>query len=129
MFLKKLDVFQHISGVQLCELADNTEIVRLKTNESIDLTQIENNAIYVLAEGNASLMNEDGTENLLKVQQVFGELFQPDRKLSQTELRADRDSILFKLNTNNFYTQMSKSREFTSEFFSAITTQMTKTHE
>jgi hypothetical protein len=74
-------------------------------------------------------MNEDGTENLLKVQQVFGELFQPDRKLSQTELRADRDSILFKLNTNNFYTQMSKSREFTSEFFSAITTQMTKTHE
>jgi len=126
MFLKGIKIFEHISGVQLCDLADNTEVLRLDEGAVIDLHLIENNAIYVVAEGEVGVYKDNTLDQKLGVKDVFGELFQPNRKLEQTHLTAENNCVLFKLNTNNFYSQMAKSREFTREFFAAITSMETK---
>lgn len=119
MYLKQIAVFKHISGIQLCDLADNTKLIRLSAGKTIDLLNIENNAIYVVAEGQVLLSGE--SEDILEEKGVIGELFNPDKNTRYNTLTANTDSIIFKLNTNNFYTQMSKSRGFTNELFTAIT--------
>jgi AAA family ATP:ADP antiporter len=119
MFLKQISIFGNISGVQLCDLADNTKVISLKEGEIIDLAIIENNAIYVVAEGQVLLSGNK--EEVLNEKEVIGELFNPDKHANYTSLVTTKDSILFKLNVNNFYTQMAKSRGFTSELFTAIT--------
>jgi CRP-like cAMP-binding protein len=119
MFLKQISIFENISGVQLCDLADNTQVIRLEEGQSIDLSTIENNAIYVVAEGRVLLSGEK--QEVLNEKEVIGELFNADKHSHYASLEATKESILFKLNINNFYTQMSKSRGFTNELFTAIT--------
>ncbi|ADR22179.1 hypothetical protein MATR_01820 [Marivirga tractuosa] len=121
MFLKKIKVFSHINGAQLCDLADNTHILRMTEGESIDLTDAENNAIYVVAEGRFKLEAEFEADIILEENDVYGELFVPEKHLKATKITADSDSVIFQLNINNFYTLMSRSQEFTNQIFTAIT--------
>ena len=119
MFLKGIEVFQNISGIQLCELADNTQVIQLKEGEHIQIDNQENNAIYVVAEGKLQLTGIE--EKTLKERDFIGELFQAEKQAFHSKLYAQEQSTVFKMNINNFYTQMSKSRGFTNEFFTAIT--------
>lgn len=121
MFLKQIKVFSHINGAQLCDLADNTHVIRMKTGESLDLTDPENNAIYVVAEGKYKLETEFEADVILEENDVYGELFIPEKHLKAIKITAEADSVIFQLNINNFYTLMSRSQEFTNQIFTAIT--------
>jgi len=121
MFLKQIKVFAHINGAQLCDLADNTQVIRMKTGESLDLTDPENNAIYVVAEGKFKLETEFEADVILEENDVYGELFVPEKHLKANKITAEADSVIFQLNINNFYTLMSRSQEFTNQIFTAIT--------
>ncbi len=121
MYLKTLEVFNKINGTQLCSLADNTKVLRLAKGEKIDLTQAENNAIYVVAEGQVKLKKPDENTVSLGKGSIYGELFIPEKSLSAEEFEAEEPSVIFQLNINNFYTLMSQSRDFTNQIFNAIT--------
>jgi hypothetical protein len=121
MFLKEIDVFAKINGDQLCDLADNTRVLRMRAEESIDLKDPENNAIYVVAEGGFKLQAEYEADQMLSKGDIFGELFVPEKNLKAEKLTADSDAVIFQLNINNFYTLMSRSQEFTNQLFAAIT--------
>lgn len=121
MFLKQIKVFSHINGAQLCDLADNTKVIRMKAGESLDLTDPENNAIYVIAEGKYKLETEFEADVMLDENDVYGELFIPEKHLKANKITAEVDSVVFQLNINNFYTLMSRSQEFTNQIFTAIT--------
>ena len=121
MFLKQIKVFSHINGAQLCDLADNTHVLRMKADQSLDLTDPENNAIYVVAEGRFKLETEFEADVILEEKEVYGELFVPEKHLKAHKITAEVDSVIFQLNINNFYTLMSRSQEFTNQIFTAIT--------
>ncbi|RUA33049.1 MAG: hypothetical protein DSY77_10990 [Bacteroidetes bacterium] len=121
MFLKQIKVFSHINGAQLCDLADNTHVLRMGSGESIDLTDPENNAIYVVAEGKFKSEAEFEADIILEEKDVYGELFVPEKHLKANKITAETDSVVFQLNINNFYTLMSRSQEFTNQIFTAIT--------
>jgi len=121
MFLKKIEVFANINGDQLCDLADNTTVIRMDPGERIDLKNPENNAIYVVAEGAIQLKKEFEPDTKLIEGEVYGELFIPEKNLKADCLIADESSVVFQLNINNFYTLMSRSQEFTNQLFTAIT--------
>jgi len=121
MFLKEIDIFSNINGDQLCDLADNTRVIRMKAGESIDLKNPENNAIYVVAEGVAHLQTEFEPDRKLGQKDVYGELFIPEKNLKAEYLLATKEVVIFQLNINNFYTLMSRSQEFTNQLFTAMT--------
>jgi signal-transduction protein with cAMP-binding, CBS, and nucleotidyltransferase domain len=121
MFLKQIEVFSKINGDQLCDLADNTRVIRMKSGETIDLTNPENNAIYVVAEGVFNLKSDLEPDIKLIQKDVYGELFIPEKTLKAKEIEAEENSVVFQLNINNFYTLMSRSQEFTNQLFNAIT--------
>jgi hypothetical protein len=121
MFLKEIKIFEKINGDQLCDLADNTEVLRMKVGSSIDLKDPENNAIYVVAMGTLEIKPESDLQTYLHRGDVYGDLFVPEKKLHGESLVAQEDSVVFQLNINNFYTLMSKSQEFTNQLFTAIT--------
>lgn len=121
LFLKKLDVFNQINGAALCNLADNTKVIRLMAGEEINLSLPENNAIYVIAEGEAILQAEEKEPVNLSKGSIYGELFIPEKKLISGNMSALTHAVVFQLNINNFYTLMSQSREFTNQLFTAIT--------
>jgi len=121
MFLKQIEIFHKINGDQLCELADNTQVIRLKTGDKIDLKNLENNAIYVVASGSLHLQTEFEADVKLVEKDVYGELFIPEKHLKAESLIADENAVVFQLNINNFYTLMSRSQEFTNQLFTAIT--------
>jgi AAA family ATP:ADP antiporter len=121
MFLKQIEVFSKINGDQLCDLADNTRVIRMEQGETIDLTNPENNAIYVVAEGVLNLKTEFEADMQLIQKDVYGELFIPEKTLKAEKLVAEDNSVVFQLNINNFYTLMARSQEFTNQLFTAIT--------
>lgn len=121
LFLKDLAIFNQINGAALCSLADNTNVIRLKEGFEINLSLPENNAIYVIAEGEVTIHTEDKEPVNLKQGGIYGELFIPEKRLISGSMSAVSNAVIFQLNINNFYTLMSQSREFTSQLFTAIT--------
>ncbi|GAA5034013.1 hypothetical protein GCM10011506_26960 [Marivirga lumbricoides] len=121
LFLKELEVFKQINGAALCDLADHTKVIRLKEGDTINLSLPQNNAIYVVAEGELEIQEENGTTVSLSKGSIYGELFIPEKRLISGKMLSFTDAVVFQLNINNFYTLMSQSREFTNQLFTAIT--------
>ncbi|HET8858794.1 hypothetical protein [Marivirga sp.] len=121
MFLKQINIFKQINGAQLCDLADNTKVIRMKAGDRIDLREMENNAIYIVAEGQIKIEAEFEADRILNERDIYGELFIPEKNIKSENLTVNIDSVVFQLNNNNFYTLMSRSQEFTNQLFTAMT--------
>jgi AAA family ATP:ADP antiporter len=121
MFLKQTEVFKDINGSLLCELADNTVVLQLKPDDTVDLRPSENNSIYVVAIGEAEVLRDGVKQERLLTKAIYGELFTPEKKLEDDTIRVVTNSVIFRLNLNNFYMLMSSSHEFTNQLLKAVT--------
>jgi ATP:ADP antiporter, AAA family len=105
LFLKQLPEFINISGVLLANLFDKIVPYDMKVREKVSFNPDDpNRPIFFVAHGEVRLKENDNVTAVLKSGQVTGHIFQPkDHTSSSTILEASERSVVFRINTLDFY--------------------------
>ncbi|MBS1490668.1 MAG: hypothetical protein JSS93_09080 [Bacteroidetes bacterium] len=102
MFIKKLSVFNRITGKVLSDLSDKIQPVILQTRDKLMITTVET-PILIVASGEVRLKKEGQEITVLKQGEVFGDLFQEGAVPKITEVEALERSVVFKIELIDFY--------------------------
>jgi ATP:ADP antiporter, AAA family len=102
MLIKKLPAFQRITGKVLSDLSDKIMPVTLNTRDKLVINTAES-PILIIASGQVRLKNEGEEIQVLKRDEVFGDLFQEGRVPKITEVEALERSVIFKIELVDFY--------------------------
>jgi len=102
MFIKKLPAFGRISGKVLSDLSDKIIPVTLNTRDKLMINTVET-PILIVASGNVRLRKDQQEIDVLKTNDVFGDLFQEGPVPKITEVEATERSVLFKIELIDFY--------------------------
>jgi len=102
MLIKKLPAFQHISGKVLSDLSDKIIPVTLNTRDKLMITTSET-PILIVASGEVKLKKDEEQIQVLKKDDVFGDLFQQGAVPKITEVEATERSVIFKIELVDFY--------------------------
>jgi len=102
MFIKKLPAFNRISGKVLSDLSDKIMPVTLNTRDKLMINSAET-PILIVASGNVRLKKGQEEVDVLKMNDVFGDLFQEGPVPKITEVEATERSVLFKIELADFY--------------------------
>jgi len=102
MFIKKLPAFNRISGKVLSDLSDKIMPVTLNARDKLMINSAET-PILIVASGNVRLKKGQEEVEVLKMNDVFGDLFQEGPVPKITEVEATERSVLFKIELTDFY--------------------------
>ena len=102
MLIKKLPVFQGISGRILSDLADKINPITLNHRDKLVIPADES-PILIQAFGEITLRNQTEVVQQLKQGDVFGDLFHEGATPAITEAEANGRSVIFKINIIDFY--------------------------
>ncbi len=102
MFIKKLPAFNLISGKVLSDLSDKIMPVTLNTRDKLMINSAET-PILIVASGNVRIKKGQEEVGVLKMNDVFGDLFQEGQVPKITEVEATERSVLFKIELIDFY--------------------------
>jgi CRP-like cAMP-binding protein len=102
MFIKKLPAFNLISGKVLSDLSDKIIPVTLNTRDKLMINSAET-PILIVASGNVRIKKGQEEMGTLKMNDVFGDLFQEGQVPKITEVEATERSVLFKIELIDFY--------------------------
>ena len=126
MLLKTISVFKNIKGVLLCDLVDRMKNVNLSAGNSIELSGLEEEEqIFIVADGEVLIKDQDSDILRLKTGEVFGTIFNFDEKVSATTVEAFGDSVVFYLSVFDFYNVMANHHELAQGFINNINKQHT----
>jgi hypothetical protein len=103
LFFQSIKVFEGIPGISLSFLADISKEVRLKAEEFLAIDEKMNNDFFIIYEG-ASQYYEKGRYIMdYSKGQFIGEMLSPSGFANSNLLIAKEDSILLKINKDQFY--------------------------
>lgn len=102
MLIKKLPVFNGISGRILSDLADKINPITLNHRDKLVIPADES-PILIQAFGEITLRNQTEVVQQLKQGDVFGDLFQEGATPAITEAEANGRSVIFKISILDFY--------------------------
>jgi hypothetical protein len=102
MLIKKLPVFQGISGRILSDLADKINPITLNHRDKLVIPADES-PILIQAFGEITLRNQTEVVQQLKQGDVFGDLFHEGATPVITEAEANGRSVIFKISILDFY--------------------------
>ncbi|MFN7793278.1 MAG: hypothetical protein ACK5NM_12085, partial [Cyclobacteriaceae bacterium] len=102
MLIKKLPVFNGISGRILSDLADKINPITLNHRDKLVIPAGES-PILIQAFGEITLRNQAEVVQQLKQGDVFGDLFQEGATPAITEAEANGRSVIFKISILDFY--------------------------
>ncbi len=102
LLIKKLPVFQGISGRILSDLADKINPITLNHRERLVIPDGES-PILIQAFGEITLRNKTDVVQQLKQGDVFGDLFQEGVIPTITEAEANGRAVVFKISLVDFY--------------------------
>ena len=121
MYLKKVDYFKNIKGLLLCDLVDKMINSNLNSGEKLIMPQNEEDErIYVVAEGEAFLKNDNKEVKRLRKGEVFGRLFNNEDKIFANELEAFGKAVIFHISVYDFYNVMADHHELAQGFIKNI---------
>lgn len=121
MLFKKIPVFANIKGTLICNLVDKMNTINLEKYDQITLDINEDNKpIFIIAEGLVSLRDGEVEKGKLKERELFGELFIMGSGLEVSTIKALERTVIFEINTNDFYTVMADDHELAHEFINNV---------
>jgi hypothetical protein len=107
LFFQKISMFDTIPGITLSYLADISEEIRLKPDETLVLDEKSNNNFYVIVAGAVDFYK--GGEQIAEYGQgqFIGEMLSLPNFLNTNLLRAKSDVIILQLSKDQFYALLS----------------------
>jgi ATP:ADP antiporter, AAA family len=126
MLIKKIPVFDHIQGKVLSDLSDKIQPITLKAEEKFTITETIDMPILILAHGEVQLKNQHEVVKIMKIGDVFGDLFQEGPTPIITEVHANERSVVFKINLVDFYFVLANHHELAQGLIHNITEKGTK---
>ncbi len=104
LFIKQLPIFKGISGNMISDLADKISPVTLNAKDKLVLKDADDNQpILIAAHGSAKMKNGSEEVGVLKVGDVFGDIFQEGATQKITEVEAIERTVIFKISLVDFY--------------------------
>jgi AAA family ATP:ADP antiporter len=120
MFIKKIPVFNRISGKVLSDLSDKILPVTLNTRDKLMINSAET-PILILASGEVRLKKDQEEVATLKINDVFGDLFQEGPVPKITEVEATERSVLFKIELIDFYFVLASHHDLAQGLIYSVT--------
>jgi CRP-like cAMP-binding protein len=102
MLIKKLPACERISGKVLSDLSDKILPVTLNPRDKMMINSAET-PILIVASGEARLKKDNEVVEVMKKDDVFGDLFQEGPVPKITEVEAVERTVLFKIELVDFY--------------------------
>ncbi len=107
LFFQKIPVFENIPGIILSHLADISEEVRLRTDETLVLDEKSNSFFYVLVSGGIDFYQRGQQVVQFSQGQFIGEMLGLPHFVNTNILIAQSDVVILKLNKEQFYELLS----------------------
>jgi ATP:ADP antiporter, AAA family len=123
MFLKQLSEFRNINGVLLTDLFDKITPYDLHPREKISFNPADQNSpIFIVAHGEVVLKENDTVQLNLKPGDVFGNVFsQHEQQNTVNRLEATERSVVFRINTFDFYFVIANHHELVEGIIRNVT--------
>lgn len=107
LFFQKITVFEDIPGITLSYLADISEEIRIKENETLVLDERANTSFFVLVAGMIDLYQRGERVAQFSQGQFIGEMLGLPNFVNTNVLVAQSDIVILKLNKEQFYELLS----------------------
>lgn len=112
MFIKNLPAFKNIHGVLICDLADKIKPIDIAARETLKLKPDDHNQpIFIVAHGEVKLRNNEHVLGVYKRDELYGDLFQEGPVEKVNVIEAVERSILFQIDSMDFYFVMANHHE------------------
>ena len=107
LFFQKLGMFETIPGITLSYLADISEEVRLRIDETLVLDEKSNNNFYVIVSGAVDFYKRGELVAEYGQGQFIGEMLAIPNFINTNLLIAKSDVVILKLGKDQFYALLS----------------------
>jgi len=111
--LKKVDIFKEMEPHFLEEIAGVLEEVNVKRQQNIIKKGDPGDAMYIIGEGQVRIHDGNHVLSRLSEYNVFGEYSLIDDEVRSASVTAEKQSILYKLNRNDFDKLIAKNTDIT----------------
>lgn len=123
LFLKKLPVFSSIHGALICDLADKIKPLDLNRGDVVKFNPDDHdNPIFIVAHGEINLTYNNIVVYTLKSEGLYGDLFQESVLEKADTLVATARSVVFQINTMDFYFVLANHHELVQGLIKNIAT-------
>lgn len=107
LFFQKIAVFEDIPGITLSYLADISEEIRIKEQQTLVLDERSNTSFYVLVAGAIDFYQRGQLVSRFTQGQFIGEMLGLPNFVNTNVLIAQSDVVILKLNKDQFYELLS----------------------
>ncbi|MBU2650278.1 MAG: cyclic nucleotide-binding domain-containing protein [Bacteroidetes bacterium] len=111
--LKKVDIFKEMESHFLEEIAGVLEEVNVKRQQNIIKKGDPGDAMYIIGEGQVRIHDGNHVLSRLSEYNVFGEYSLIDDEVRSASVTAEKQSILYKLNRNDFDKLVARNKDIT----------------
>ena len=119
--LRKMPEFENYTGLLLSQIVSQTQTVRLKAGESIDISS-RSDELFIIQTGNLVFSNGTKKINCPQGSNVVGALYcNEDHEMN---LEAKEESLLLSISLNGFFDTMTNWPRLVKKFTSNITQQL-----
>lgn len=118
LFLKKLKLFEGISGLILSEIADSIDEVFLADQDNIVLEHNWNNYFYIVFQGSVNLIRDDNVKMEINEGEFIGEFINSSNSENPNLIMANSETILYKIRKSDFYELLSENLPFAQQVVS-----------
>jgi len=112
LFLEQMIPFNEVPGFTLSMVVDEMEEVMLEKGETYSTSGENRNQFYIIYTGLVSYYRKGKIAFKFKKNSFIGELFEDDEAINSNLLRAEEDSVLWKIGKDKFYGLLSDDIEF-----------------
>ncbi|MDQ2656817.1 MAG: cyclic nucleotide-binding domain-containing protein, partial [Bacteroidota bacterium] len=120
LFFQKISVFENISGITLSYLADISEEIRIREQETLILDDKSNSYFYVIVAGTIQLYQRGERNSEFTQGQFVGEMLGLPNYVNTNILIAQSDVVILKLNKDQFYELLSDNVQLADKIIEFI---------
>ncbi|UII25234.1 cyclic nucleotide-binding domain-containing protein [Fulvivirga maritima] len=103
IFLRNIPVFKGIFGLTIAGVADAIEEMQLIEGEPLKVDELYNDNFYIVYSGTINIYEDGKLKEEVKTGEFIGELITRYKGVGNTYMRAEKDTVLFKIKKDNFY--------------------------
>ncbi len=120
LFFQKISVFENIPGITLSYLADISEEIRIREQETLILDDKSNSYFYVIVAGTIQLYQRGERNSEFTQGQFVGEMLGLPNYVNTNILIAQSDVVILKLNKDQFYELLSDNVQLADKIIEFI---------
>ena len=121
LLLKSVDLFKNIPGAILSKIANVAEEIQIYSDDIIFMEGDHGDALYVIISGKISIIKHEKEIAVLEKGNCIGEMSLLDHEPRSAEAKANEDTILLKINQEEFYELMSYNPDITKQIVKILT--------